>query len=73
MTTHTIGFLPYIFTILLFIFIYLWIGTNKFQKGWAKMVFTTKNVNFGNGFVDVRLCVFITLILGLLLWRVFFS
>ena len=73
MSPHAIGFTLFILSVILFIFLYLWVGTNKFQKGWRGMVFTPQNMKFGSGFVDVRFFVLIPFVAGIILWKVFFS
>jgi hypothetical protein len=73
MNSHAIGYTLFILSIVSTIFIYLWIGTNKFQKGWRSMVFTPQNMKFGSGFVDVRFFVLIPFVIGIILWKVFFS
>jgi hypothetical protein len=73
MTTQAIGLLLIVSFVILFIFIYLWIGTRRFQKGWKNMMFTPQNMKFGKGFVDVRFFMLIPFVVGIILWKVFFS
>jgi hypothetical protein len=73
MTPDSIGFILFTFFSLLFIFLYLWIGTNKFQKGWRKMSFTPYGMKFAKGYVDIRVFIFIPIVLSLIIWKVFFS
>jgi len=73
MTLHMLGIIIYIFLALLLIFIYLRIGTNKFQKGWRGLLFTPNGIKFGKGYIDFRYFFLIPMALAIIIWKVFFS